>query len=141
MEHLGKVAALRRSWSVKERRRWIKRHRSLLLKGQVEQVVAAVCETRRGRNNEAIQTEHDYFFKNTARMAYAKLKVMKLLIGSGGVESTMRHVINPRLKGPNIFWCRENAEAILMLRAYYRAGRWNQLKKNMANSPLCLAAE
>jgi hypothetical protein len=140
VEHLGKVAALRKSWPAKQRLRWIKRHRRLLLKGQVEQVVAAVCELCRGRHSKAIRTEREYFVKNTARMAYDKLKALKLPIGSGGVESAIRRVINLRLKGPCIFWYRENAEAMLMLRAYYKAGRWNMLK-NMANSPLTLAAD
>jgi hypothetical protein len=45
--------------------------------------------------------------------------------------------VNLRLKGACIFWGKENAEKILMLRAFYKAGRWNVLKK-MANSPLSL---
>jgi len=40
---------------------------------------------------------------------------------------------------PPLYWYRENAEALLMLRSYYKAGRWNLLKK-MANSPLSLLA-
>ena len=62
---------------------------------------------------------------------------MKLPIGSGGVESAIRRVVNLRLKGPCIFWLKENAEALLILRSYFKAGRWNLLK-NMANSPLSL---
>ena len=135
VEHLSKVAGLRKSWSAKQRRRWVKRHRRLLLKGEVNQVVEAVCEICRGRHSKAIRTERDYFIKNAARMAYAKLKELKLPIGSGSVESAIRRVINLRLKGACIFWYRENAEAMLMLRAYYKAGRWNMLK-SMANSPL-----
>ena len=134
VEHLSKVAGLRKSWSAKQRRRWVKRHRRLLLKGEVNQVVEAVCEICRGRHSKAIRTERDYFIKNAARMAYAKLKDLKLPIGSGSVESAIRRVINLRLKGACIFWYRENAEAMLMLRAYYKAGRWNMLK-SMANSP------
>lgn len=80
VEHLSKVAGLRKSWSAKQRRTWIKRHRRWLLKGQVEQVVAAVCEICRGRNSKAIRTEREYFVKNAARMAYAKLKALKLPI-------------------------------------------------------------
>ena len=134
VEHLSKVAGLRKSWTTKRRRRWINRHRRLLLAGEVTQVVEAVCEICRGRHSKAIRTERDYFVKNAARMAYAKLKAMKLPIGSGGVESAIRRVVNLRLKGACIFWYRENAEAMLMLRAYYKAGRWNMLK-SMANSP------
>ena len=70
-------------------------------------------------------------------MAYAKLLAMKLPIGSGAIESTVRRVVNLRLKGPSLFWCRASAEAILLLRSYYKAGRWNMLKR-MATSRLAL---
>jgi len=53
------------------------------------------------------------------------------------MESTVRRVVNLRLKGPTIFWCRASAEAILLLRSYYKAGRWNILKR-MATSHLAL---
>jgi hypothetical protein len=66
-------------------------------------------------------------------MVYAKLMAMQLPIGSGAIESTVRRVVNLRLKGPSIFWCRASAEAILLLRSYYKAGRWNLLK-HMATS-------
>jgi hypothetical protein len=70
-------------------------------------------------------------------MGDAKLIAMKLPIGSGASESTVRRVVNLRLKGPSLFWCRANAEAILLLRSYYTAGRWNMLKR-MATSHLAL---
>src|SRR6266699_7184047 len=108
-----------------------------LLRGEVEQVIAAVQGLCRGRNSKAIRTQRDYFIKNKSRMAYAKLIAMKLPIGSGAIESTVRRVVNLRLKGPSLFWCRANAEAILLLRSYYKAGRWNMLKR-MATSPLAL---
>jgi len=56
-----------------------------------------------------------------------------LPLGSGAVESAIRRVVNLRLKGPCIFWHRENANKMLMLRSFYKAGRWNILKQ-MANS-------
>ncbi len=127
VEHLGSVAALRKSWSNKQRKAWVLKHRQLLLNGEVDRVIAAVKELCRGRNSKAVRTQRNYFINNRARMAYAKLKDMKLPIGSGAVESAIRRVINLRLKGPGIFWCRENAEAMLMLRSYYKAGRWESL--------------
>ncbi len=139
VEHLGAVAALRKSWSAKERKAWVRKQRSLLLKGQVEQVVEAVQAICRGRNSKAITTERDYFIRNRRRMAYPTLKALKLPIGSGAIESAVRRVINLRLKGPCIFWYRENAEKMLMLRSYYKSGRWNLLKR-MANSHLSLLA-
>jgi hypothetical protein len=100
-------------------------------------VIAAVRDICRGRNSKSIRTHRDYFIKNQSRMAYAKLMGMKLPIGSGAVESTVRRVVNLRLKGASIFWCRASAEAILLLRSYYKAGRWNLLKR-MATSHLAL---
>jgi hypothetical protein len=41
-------------------------------------------------------------------------------------------VINLRLKGASIYWLKPGAEAMLMLRSYFKAGRWNLLK-TMAN--------
>ena len=133
VHHLGQVAALRKDWSAKARSRWRTQQRRLLLRGEVEQVIAAVQGICRGRNSKAIRTQRNYFLKNKSRLAYAKLMALKLPIGSGAIESTVRRVINLRLKGPSLFWCRASAEAILLLRSYYKAGRWEMLKR-MATS-------
>ena len=139
VQHLGQVAALRKDWSAKARTRWRTQQRRLLLQGQVEQVIAAVQGLCRGRHSKAMRTQRDYFIKNQGRMAYATLMAMKLPIGSGAIESAVRRVINLRLKGPSLFWCRASAEAILLLRSYYKAGQWKMLKQ-MATSPLALLA-
>jgi hypothetical protein len=139
VQHLGHVAALRKDWSAKARTRWRTHQRRLLLRGEVEQVIAAVQGICRGRNSKAIRTQRNYFIKNKNRMAYATLLAMKLPIGSGAIESAVRRVINLRLKGPSLFWCRASAEAILLLRSYYKAGRWNMVKR-MATSHLALLA-
>ena len=132
VEHLGKVAGLRKSWTARQRKLWVRKHRRLLRQGRVGEVIDAVKEICRGRNSGGIRTERDYFVRNIARMAYDRVRALKLPIGSGSVESAIRRVVNLRLKGPCIFWCKENAEAILLLRCYWKAGRWNQLK-NQAN--------
>ena len=132
VEHLGKVAGLRKSWTARQRKIWIRKHRRLLRQGQVEEGINAVQDICRGRNSPGIRTERDYFVRNIARMAYDRVRALKLPIGSGSVESAIRRVVNLRLKGPCIFWRKENAEAILLLRCYWKAGRWNQLK-NRAN--------
>jgi hypothetical protein len=136
-EHLGKVAALRKDWSAKARSRWRNQQRRCLLRGEIERVIAAVRDLCRGRNSKSIRTHRDYLIKNQSRMAYAKLTAMKMPIGSGAIESSVRRVVNLRLKGASIFWCRASAEAILLLRSYYKAGRWNLLKR-MASSHLAL---
>jgi hypothetical protein len=136
-QHLAQVAALRQDWSAKARSRWHDQQRRLLLQGQVKQVSATVRDICRGRNSQAMRTHRDYFLTNQSRMAYAQRLAMKLPIGSGAMESTVRRVVNMRLKGSSIFWCRASAEAILLLRSYYKAGRWKMLK-HMATSHLAL---
>ena len=139
VQHLGQVAALRKDWSAKARTRWCTHQRRLLMRGEVEQVITAVRELCRGRNSKAIRKHREYFIKNQYRMAYAQLMALKLPIGSGAIESAVRRVVNLRLKGPSLLWCRASAEAILLLRSYYKAGRWNMLKR-MATSHLALLA-
>lgn len=133
VEHLGKVASLRKCWSAKQRNAWIRKQRGLLKKGQAASVVEAVRAMCRGRNGKAITTERNYFIRNQHRMAYPNIKALNLPRGSGAIESAIRRVVNLRLKGPCTFWHRENAEKMLMLRSYYKAGRWNLLKR-MANA-------
>jgi hypothetical protein len=62
---------------------------------------------------------------------------VQLPSGSGAIERTVRRVVNLRLKGPSLFWGRASAEALLLRRSYYTAGRWNMLKC-MATSHLAL---
>src|SRR2546426_6579633 len=139
VHHLGQVAALHKDWSAKARTRWRTHQRRLLMRGEVAQVITAVRDLCRGRNSQAIRKHREYFTKNQHRMAYAQLMALKLPIGSGAIESAVRRVVNLRLKGPSLFWCRASAEAILLLRSYYKAGRWNMLKR-MATSHLALLA-
>jgi hypothetical protein len=110
VKHLGNVAALRERWSAKPRKTWVRQPRRLLLKGQAEQVAEAVRAICRGGHRKAIATERNYFVRNQHRLAYPRLKALQLPIGSGAVASAIRRVVNLRLKGPGIFWYRENAE-------------------------------
>jgi len=137
VHHLGQVAALRKDWSAKARTRWRTHQRHLLMRGEVAQVITAVRDLCRGRNSKAIRKHREYFIKNQHRMAYAQLMALKLPIGSGAIESAVRRVVNLRLKGPSLFWCRASAEAILLLRSYDKAGRWNMVKR-MATALLAL---
>ena len=95
--------------------------------------MAAVQGICRGRHSKAMRTQRNDFLKNKKPPGVSKLTALKLPIGSGAIESTVRRVINLRLKGPSLFWCRASAEAILLLRSYYKAGRWEMVKR-MATS-------
>lgn len=128
VEHLAKVADFKKNWKRSEKRKWIQNHRRMLLKGQTGQVIAAIEAFCRGRNSKGIATECNYFIRNQHRMNYKKVADLKLPLGSGAMESAIRRVVNLRLKGASIYWLEKTAEAMLMLRSYYKAGRWSLLK-------------
>jgi hypothetical protein len=129
VEHLSKVADLRRGWTKTQRRQWIRKQRKRLLKGKVNLVIEAVDELCKGRLSDKIRTERDYFHNNINRMNYKQVKQEKLPMGSGAMESAVRRVINLRLKGAGIFWHEDNANAMLMLRSYYKAGRTQDIAR------------
>ncbi len=142
VEHLGKIAALRRSWSVQERQAWIARQRRRLLKGKVDEVQAAINAQCGSRPSKALKRERDYFKRNIGRgrMDYARIAALKMPIGSGAIESAIRRVVNLRLKGPSIYWHKKSAEAVLLLRSYYKAGRWNHLEGQVLTTTTGIAA-
>ena len=127
VEHLNVVAKLRKGWSEKRRRQWVSRQKSRLCEGKNELVVQAVRDIIKGRNSKLITREMSYFDNNLNRMQYSRARNCNLPIGSGPMESAIRRVINLRMKGNGIFWREDNAEAMIMLRSFYKAGRWDDL--------------
>ena len=138
VEHLGVIAGRKNGGTAAGRTTWVKRQRRRLLKGQTEEVlqeIAGVCRRCRG---PVLKRERAYFQRNirAGRMNYHQLASQKWPIGSGAIESAIRRVINLRLKGAGIFWHRRSAEAVLLLRAYYKAGRWKNLENQVVTSIL-----
>jgi hypothetical protein len=129
VEHLAKAADFKKNWKPSEKKRWIKKHRRLLIKGQTDEVISAIKTLCRGRNSKDMSVERNYFIRNQHRMCYQKVADLKLPIGSGAMESAIRRVVNLCMKGASIYWLEKTAEAMLMLRSYYKSGRWNLLKK------------
>ena len=68
---------------------------------------------------EKLQTEVNYLRKHgeAGRLRYPLFKSLGIPIGSGAIESSIRRVINMRLKGCGTFGREENAESMLQLRA------------------------
>src|SRR3954454_3101854 len=142
VEHLGKIASLQRRWTAAERQAWIGRQRRRLLKGGFEEVQAAIDVVCGSRPGKALRRERDYFKRNggKGRMDYARMVESKMPIGSGAIESAIRRVVNLRLKGASIYWHKKSAEAVLLLRSYYKAGRWNHLERQALTTATGIAA-
>ena len=130
VEHLVKIADLRRGWKKSERKDWVKKHRRLLLRGKISDVIDSIRSICRGRRSKKLKTEKNYFVRNRSRMKYDAISSMGLPIGSGAMESAIRRVVNLRLKGASIYWLEETAEAMLLLRSFYKSGRWEMLNRH-----------
>jgi hypothetical protein len=127
VEHLTALSELVADWSERRRKDWVRRMRRKLKAGEVEKAIETARALRRGRNAKEIRTQVQYFEVRKDRMRYHAFQRRGIPLGSGAVESGVRRVINLRLKGPSIFWRGCNAERMLHMRAYYKAGRWDEL--------------
>ena len=57
-------------------------------------------------------------------LRYATFRRRGLPCGSGAIESTIRRVINQRLKNNATYWLEENAEGVFAIRALILCDRW-----------------
>ncbi|MGH7806655.1 MAG: hypothetical protein ACRENT_01020 [Thermodesulfobacteriota bacterium] len=128
VQHLHAFAALKRGWGRKKRTRWINTQKGRLRHGKIEAVLEAFRHACSGTRSKALLRERGYFVKNRERLDYAAMRALNMPIGSGAIESAIRRVINLRMKSPCVFWNEDTAEEMLLLRSYYKAGRWESLK-------------
>lgn len=127
VQTIHEVAAKRARWSQSERESWIAEAISLLRKNRVDEVVTMIDELSRGRRAKDVSKHRAYFADNAFRMQYASFKAKKIPRGSGAIESAVRRIVNMRMKGNGTFWLEANAEGMLMLRSYLKAGRFDAL--------------
>lgn len=139
-QHLHAFAELKRQWSNKKRKQWVSRQKRLLKDGHSKQVIENLRLAAKGAKSKLLQRELMYFVNNRERLSYKAVADLDMPIGSGAIESAVRRVINLRLKSPCIFWKEDTAEEMLLLRAYYKSGRWNLLKKMAYEGGLSYAA-
>ena len=105
------------------------RLRKALIRGKANEVIAELERLARARRrDQPVWREIRYLRKHAKadRMRYPIFRYRRLPIGSGAVESTIRRIINLRLKGNAIYWKADNAEAIFQLRAAELSGRLNE---------------
>jgi len=139
-QHLHAFAELKRQWSSKRRKKWVTQQKRLLKKGETGVAIKNLQSAAKGSRSQLLQRELQYFVKNRHRLRYHEVAALKMPIGSGAIESAIRRVVNLRLKGPCIFWKEDSAEEMLLLRAYYKSGRWKLLQKMAYEGGLLYAA-
>ena len=81
---------------------------------------------KNSRKGGVLRTAGNYLLKHSrsGHMNYAEARCFNFPIGSGVIESTIRRVVNLRLKGSSVYWTQPMAEDMLLLRSLYKAKRW-----------------
>jgi len=118
--------------SERQRMPLYREHRTLLRNGQWRRVVDELADLAGmdGVNEDAC-TEIAYLRKHgeAGRLQYPTFRKLGLPLGSGAIESSIRRVINLRLKNNGMFWCEEHAEEMLQVRAQVISKRWDERVK------------
>ncbi len=127
VEKLGEVVALAHSYTTEQREAFLRSAKSRLHAGDIAGLMTLFDQLVGPAKKSEIDKHRPYFTQNELRMDYASAKENKLPIGSGVVESAIRRIVNMRIKAPGSFWLEENAESMLLLRSYLKAGRLDDL--------------
>ena len=129
VHHLsGALAALPLTES--QRKGLYQRLRKLLKEGRSADVIAELKVLAVNQPEDSpMWREIRYLTKHSdsGRLRYDCLRRRGVPLGSGAIESTIRRVINLRLKGNGIYWTEDNAEAVFQLRAAVVSGRWEEI--------------
>ena len=113
----------------RERMPLYREHRTLLRNGQWRRVVEELTGLAEiDAENEDVWTEIAYLRKHgeAGRLQYPTFRKLGLPLGSGAIESSIRRVINLRLKNNGMFWREEHAEEMLQVRAQVISKRWDE---------------
>lgn len=133
VEYLGKIADSK-SLQGPAKKKWLKVQKTNLLQGGIESVVKAIRTLFGSRKSKEQKTWLNYFIKHGlthSRMNYSESRENHTPIGSGAIESTIRRIINLRVKSNSVYWLRDNAETMIRLRAWIKAGRAEEFFQQM----------
>jgi len=130
--YLHQMAGAAKGWTKKKRTQWIGRMTKFLFEGDNKSFERDVRLLQRGsRKRSVLRTAGNYLLRHSmaGRMNYAEARRHNLPIGSGVIESTIRRVVNLRLKGASVYWKESTANDMLLLRCLYKANRWQNIEK------------
>jgi hypothetical protein len=118
-----KLKAKARHAKFAELRSWLKQSRHAKVVAELERLAEGRPE------KHAVWTEIRYLRQHgeAGHLQYRTFRRRGLPCGSGAIESTIRRVINLRLKSNAMYWLSENAEAVFALRASLLSDRWEEM--------------
>ena len=130
--YLYEMAGAAKGWTKKKRTQWIRKLTKFLFEGNNKSFEQEIESLRKGSKKKSVlRTAGNYLLKHSraGHMNYAEARRCNLPIGSGVIESTVRRVVNLRLKGASVYGKESTAEDMLLLRCLYKARRWESIEK------------
>lgn len=127
VETLHTIVAIPARWGKARRTKWVGKAKKLLAGGRIDALAEHIRKLAVGRRAKKVLAHVAYFTRNAARMQYQQLRARCIPRGSGAMESAVRRIVNLRMKSNAKFWLAENAEAMLLMRSYLKAGRFDDL--------------
>mgnify|MGYP000384715545 CR=1 FL=1 len=73
---------------------------------------------------EAVTDAISYYTTHQARVDYPTYRARGLQMGSGTIESSCKKLVSARLKLAGMIWDTGGAEAVVVVRAWQKSGRW-----------------
>jgi hypothetical protein len=102
--------------------------RTQLRNGQWQKVIDDLVELQDQEQPIAeLETEISYLRRHgeAGHLSYVRYRQLGLPCGSGAIESSIRRVINLRLKSNAMFWKSEHAESMLQIRSQVVPDQWD----------------
>ena len=118
------------------RQQHYRQYRTLLRNGQWRRVVDELAGLEQtGEPVAQLETEIHYLCPHgeAGRLSYPAYRRLGIPCGSGAIESSIRRVINLRLKNNAMFWKSESAEQMLQVRAHLIPDRWDESLSDLAD--------
>ena len=112
---------------------YLKQFKEWLWAGKSDKIVTA-CRAIFKEPSQEINRWINYLDKHQHRTQYVDFKELKLLCGSGIVESAIRRIVNLKFKNASTFWDKETVEKLFFFRATLLSNRWEILIQNLAKS-------
>jgi hypothetical protein len=140
--YLHQMADAAKGWTSKKRKSWIRKMTNFLFSGDSASFEREVKALQKGSHKKSVlRKAGNYLLKHSraGHLNYGEMRRRKFPIGSGVIESTIRRVVNLRLKGASVYWKESTAEDMLLLRCLYKANRRKTIEKQ-ALLPLLTAA-
>jgi hypothetical protein len=103
----------------------------MLLEGKVGYVIGGLKRLReqlprRDPRRRTLSTVIRYYENNRQHMRYDEYLAAGYPIGSGVAEGACRHLVKDRMEGTGMRWTVPGARSMLLSRAIYLNGRWNE---------------